>query len=92
MVYLSRFLVLVAFAPFLLWLAALGLTFTLTGLADCVINAGAPKPCTVVGADLSGLAYSAGLFSAWGLLLAMPVFIGAGILWFIVEWLRNNHW
>ncbi|WP_244520729.1 hypothetical protein [Aliiruegeria lutimaris] len=49
-----------------------------------MIQEGFANPCQVAGVEIGVLAYSMGVFAAWGLLMVLPFSLGSGLLWAIV--------
>ena len=92
LIVLRRLFGVLAIAPFVLWVLALAVTLGLTQLAGCNGVGASDAACRLAGFDLTGMAAGGGMVVTWGLLFVLPAFFFSGILWFVMGWLRNNHW
>lgn len=81
MKWVHRGFAVLTFAPWGLWALAIAAVMLFGWGFGCDIDEGSVHPCMVLGRDMGGLAYHAGFWAAWGVLLFGPVSVGAALLW-----------
>ncbi len=84
MIWVRRILAFLTLAPIAAWLSSIAVVLMLGTLAGCSIDEGSVHSCTISGTNVGELAYTIGVFAAWGPVFFLPLVLGAGILWAIV--------
>jgi uncharacterized protein (DUF697 family) len=74
--------------PPLIWVAALAFVVLLGQVFGCEINEASAQSCIVLGFELAGIAYSAGMLAAWGPLILFPFTIAALLVFAVVALIR----
>ncbi len=74
--------------PPVIWVAALGFVTLLGQVFGCEINEVSAPGCIVLGLELAGTAYNAGILATWGPLILFPFAIAALLSFAVVALLR----
>ncbi|MAQ82125.1 hypothetical protein [Psychromarinibacter halotolerans] len=81
MKWVHRIFAILTLGPWVVWLAWVALALGLSYFGGCRIDESGVHPCTVAGREAGELAYTAGFWSAWGVMLIGPFSFGFGLTW-----------
>lgn len=84
MIWVRRILAFLTLAPLALWLSSIAIVLLIGAVAGCTIDEGSVHSCGIWGINVGGIAYSLGVFAAWGPLIFLPLVLVAGILWAVL--------
>ncbi|WP_425049665.1 hypothetical protein [Psychromarinibacter sp. S121] len=79
--WVHRIFAFLTIGPWVVWLGWIALALGLGYFGGCRIDEGGIHPCTVAGREVGELAYTAGFWAAWGVLLIGPFSFAVGLTW-----------